>query len=468
MKKYIFLLLGIVLFLPTNVSAQTTVSMCNEGCDYTNFNELADDYRHDVLTDEDLTIEVGEGEFTGIDDFDDYVSSNLKSLEIKGISKEKSKLSNFSFVLAMNSSEELQSLVISDLSIETLTDFTLYVNYVDNFELEDLNITIDRDITDSNGEQFIRAGGKNVKISNVVLNYNYLNPSLNNDSFYDGVYLYGDDITISDLTINNNSNVLFHKGLIIDRVLNANINNLVVNNSEVGLYVHRNIENDYFSTVNSEVEVNNSNLLNNTCSSFNILDDNSVGVLLPINNNLRETNMNYQVVFNKNNKLNCAVASGNDTNTYISADNTWDKEPVSYTYDEIDYDNLTNTVQNANNGTVDIAKSYKGTVIIEEGSSVDDNSAFDVELNLDGVTWTSEDKSIARIENGKILGLKEGTTTITGVSSDELTTYEIVVNVVKNPVTNSMTYVGIGVILILVLGTALYTVYRIKTIVKED
>ena len=255
MKKYIFLLLGIVLFLPTNVSAQTTVSMCNEGCDYTNFNELADDYRHDVLTDEDLTIEVGEGEFTGIDDFDDYVSSNLKSLEIKGISKEKSKLSNFSFVLAMNSSEELQSLVISDLSIETLTDFTLYVNYVDNFELEDLNITIDRDITDSNGEQFIRAGGKNVKISNVVLNYNYLNPSLNNDSFYDGVYLYGDDITISDLTINNNSNVLFHKGLIIDRVLNASINNLVVNNSEVGLYVHRNIENDYFSTVNSEVEV---------------------------------------------------------------------------------------------------------------------------------------------------------------------------------------------------------------------
>ena len=111
---------------------------------------------------------------------------------------------------------------------------------------------------------------------------------------------------------------------------------------------------------------------------------------------------------------------------------------------------------------------YKGTVTIEEGSSVDDVTAFEEELNLDGVTWTSEDESIARIENGKILGLKEGTTTITGVSSDGLTNYLIEVNVIKNPVTNSMIYVGIGVILILVLGTVLYAVYRIKTIVKED
>ena len=111
---------------------------------------------------------------------------------------------------------------------------------------------------------------------------------------------------------------------------------------------------------------------------------------------------------------------------------------------------------------------YKGTVTIEEGSSVDDVTAFEEELNLDGVNWTSNDESIARIENGKILGLKEGTTTITGVSSDRLTNYLIEVNVIKNPVTNSMIYVSIGVILILVLGTALYAVYRIKTIVKED
>ena len=107
---------------------------------------------------------------------------------------------------------------------------------------------------------------------------------------------------------------------------------------------------------------------------------------------------------------------------------------------------------------------YKGTVTIEEGGSVDNITAFEEELDLNGVTWTSNDENIARIENGKILGIKEGTTTITGVSSDGLTTYEIAVNVIKNPVTNSMIYVGIGIILILVLGTALYTVYRIKKV----
>ena len=107
---------------------------------------------------------------------------------------------------------------------------------------------------------------------------------------------------------------------------------------------------------------------------------------------------------------------------------------------------------------------YKGTVTIEEGSSVDDATAFTEKLDLSNVTWTSNDENIARIENGKIIGISEGATTITGVSSDGLTTYLIIVNVIKNPVTNSMIYVGIGLILILVLGTALYTVYRIKKV----
>lgn len=113
---------------------------------------------------------------------------------------------------------------------------------------------------------------------------------------------------------------------------------------------------------------------------------------------------NYQVVFNSGNKLNCAVASGTNTNTYVSGDNTWNKEPLSYTYDEINYDNLKDTTQNVNKGTVDVGKKYKGTVTIEEGSSVDDETAFLEELNLNGVTWKVEDESISKIENGKIIG----------------------------------------------------------------
>ena len=116
---------------------------------------------------------------------------------------------------------------------------------------------------------------------------------------------------------------------------------------------------------------------------------------------------------------------------------------------------------------VESSNSYKGKVTIEVGSSVDDVKAFEEELDLSGVTWTVKDSTIAKIENGKIIGLKNGTTVITGVGSDG-TTYEIEVNVISNPTTNSALYIGIGLILILILGTGAYITYRIKNVVDKE
>ena len=116
---------------------------------------------------------------------------------------------------------------------------------------------------------------------------------------------------------------------------------------------------------------------------------------------------------------------------------------------------------------VESRNSYKGKVTIEVGSSVDDVKAFEEELDLSNVTWTVKDSTIAKIENGKIIGLKNGTTVITGVGSDG-TTYEIEVNVISNPTTNSVLYIGIGLILILVLGTGAYITYRIKNVVDKE
>ena len=110
---------------------------------------------------------------------------------------------------------------------------------------------------------------------------------------------------------------------------------------------------------------------------------------------------------------------------------------------------------------VEPTNSYKGKVTIEVGSSIDDVSAFEEELNLSRVNWTVEDESIAKIDNGKIIGLKNGTTVITGVGSDG-TSYEIEVTVLSNPVTSNVLYIGIGLILILVLGTGVYIFYRVK------
>ena len=116
---------------------------------------------------------------------------------------------------------------------------------------------------------------------------------------------------------------------------------------------------------------------------------------------------------------------------------------------------------------VEPSNSYKGKVTIEVGSSVDYIKAFEEELDLSNVTWTSKDESIAKIENGKIIGLKNGTVIITGVGSDG-TTYEIEVTVISNPVTNSALYIGIGLILILILGTGVYITYRIKNVVRDN
>ena len=116
---------------------------------------------------------------------------------------------------------------------------------------------------------------------------------------------------------------------------------------------------------------------------------------------------------------------------------------------------------------VEPSNSYKGKVTIEVGSSVDDEKAFEEELDLSGVTWTVKDSTIAKIENGKIIGLKSGTTVITGVGSDG-TSYEIEVTVISNPVTNSALYIGIGLILILILGTGAYITYRIKNVANKN
>ena len=130
--------------------------------------------------------------------------------------------------------------------------------------------------------------------------------------------------------------------------------------------------------------------------------------------------------------------------------------------------NLSKDLGIEGNGTADnpyviVEKNkHNGVITIEINNNIDLINAFD-NINIpDGVTWTSADPSIAVIENGKILGLKEGQTVITGISSDGLTTYEIKVTVLKNPVTMSSIYIVIGLIVIIGLGTTLYLYYKKK------
>ena len=460
LKKHILVMLifiGVIFFVPEVVEAKTTLSVCTDGCDYSNFEDIYMDYRNNTLTDKDLTIEVGEGEYYDADYLKKISYFYDVSLTIKGASRENTKLYKLGF------NNEMVNFNIENLSIID-DNVSFYTSTMNSISLKKVNIDFisQNEIGSPDISLYV---SNSVNIEDVLIN-NYLTEADETILYiynYDLAYGSGTNnltVNIDNLTINNNGGKREY-GLVLDSVKEANINNLTVNNTEVGLYVHRNT---YFDA-DSSVIVNNSNLLNTTCSSFNILDD--VGILHPIPGAFIN-NKNYQLIFQDNNSLNCAVASGNDTNTYISSNNIIASPLTSYTYDEIDYDNLTNSLQNVNNGTVDLVKKYKGTITIEQGSSSPIEDAFDDITISNDVKWTSKDESISIIDINDILGLKEGNTIITGISDDGLIEYEIGVTVIKNPVTNSMIYVGIGLLLILVLGTALYTVYKIKIIVNRD
>ena len=425
-----------IFFLPKNVYAKTTITVCNSGCDYSNFEEVEYAYMDGNLTDKELIVELGEGSYE-YNDLYRYINS----LTINGVSKENT-------VLQMVNSN-LDNLVLNNMSV------------VDNYgsiSFNNKNVTLKNIIINFSD---IEEKWTNLSLMN-IFNINLENVTVNNNDSYSAlgstnVYIYfnheytGDsNVNINGLTINNKNKVSY--GLVLDEVANANINNLTVNNTNVGLYVHR--HNDY--PLQSSVIVNNSNLSNNTCSSFNVLDDNHFDYIPMSNIN----NKNYQLSFRNNNKLNCAVASGYGTNTYISSNNVFSNNLNNYTYDEINYDNLTDTIQNINNGSVDIVSKYKGVITVEQGSSSLVESAFDDDVDLSSnITWTSSDSAIAVIDTNEIIGIKEGRTIITGVSDEGLNEYEIDVTVIKNPATNSVIYITIGVCFILILGTITYVVY---------
>ena len=430
----ITILLGIF-FLPKDVYAET-IKICQDGsCEYSEVEEYYNANRNNIP--DDLTIELGSGTYY-------FANDAYENLTIKGVSKEET-------ILNLTDIEQIgkfQELTLENLSINSDNAGNFGIVFTsENLVLDNVNISFYSD--KYNQVLSLRLDADNIIIQDVVLN----NDLTSNNSDY-AVYI-GDsnNINIDGLTVNN-MNHGTTSGLTLDNVESANINNLTINNSRVGLYVHRLIR----YNINSSVIVNNSNLSNTTCSSFNVLDNN----YLVVEPSSFINNKNYQLVFNSGNSLNCAVASGDDTNTYISSNNIITSPLTSYTYDEIDYDNLTNSLQNVNNGTVDLVKKYKGTITIEQGGNSPIEDAFDGITIPNDVKWTSKDESISIIDIRDILGLKEGNTIITGISDDGLIEYEIDVTVIKNPVTNSMIYVGIGLLLIVMLGTIIALYYKKK------
>lgn len=127
---------------------------------------------------------------------------------------------------------------------------------------------------------------------------------------------------------------------------------------------------------------------------------------------------------------------------------------------------LNSDISLSGNGTEDnpyiisLSKRYKESVDLVVNGNMSVGSVFNNIALPDDITWTSSDSSIAVVDSGKIIALREGNTVLTGISSDGVAIYEINVNVtslevaVPNTLVNVTTVIIVGIIIILV-GSAI-------------
>lgn len=138
----LIIFLGIIFFIPNNVKAETTVTVCKSGCDYTNFDDIANDYTENILQDKNLIVEVGEGEYI---DTSLVIAESFQSFTIIGVSKEKTVLNN---AILFSSYPQYGKIDIENitLNISDYLDFNIYL--LNNLILKDVNINFSYEIID--------------------------------------------------------------------------------------------------------------------------------------------------------------------------------------------------------------------------------------------------------------------------------------------------------------------------------
>lgn len=166
----------------------------------------------------------------------------------------------------------------------------------------------------------------------------------------------------------------------------------------------------------------------------------------------------FGVTFNKDIKLiieEVSVPQGYSV-SYDMVENTTSPRNAKYTL------TITNTYNEEPDDSLEDAKLIK--VNINSQTSI--NEIFS---NIDippSISWRVEDESIAKIENGKIVALKAGTTTIIGTGDNINLRIDVVVNPETVEVPNTLqtvtTYTIIGIITVLIGGAIILKVIELK------
>ena len=143
----------------------------------------------------------------------------------------------------------------------------------------------------------------------------------------------------------------------------------------------------------------------------------------------------------------------------------------------VSYDMVKNTtLPRSADYTLTITNTYKE----EPADSIEDAKLINVNIksetsineifsNIDippSISWRVEDESIAKIENGKIVALKAGTTTIIGTGDNINLRIDVVVNPETVEVPNTLqtvtTYTIIGIITVLIGGAIILKAIELK------
>ena len=287
----------------------------------------------------------------------------------------------------------------------------------------------------------ITTNGKAFEVWKLTLNDSTVNGSItaNDNQKYTNTKIDG-SVTLTDGFLNFDA-VEVTKGITIRRTYCNNSDNVFAENSK-SVIKNSKISNPDGNAVtlnvrdkNVTIDIDNTDLDNASCSVVSASPEPEVCGGANYTQNIRPTfladtntsSLDIQVNV-KNSKVNCAMTSSEDTtltavNMYFSDDNNWTKK-VSRGIDPTTFN-----VVELQNGHIYIDHKKEDVLRLNIDKDKPISSYFEDVIGDAEVLgeWLIGDPSILKIENGKIIPLKVGVTTISGVVNSEIYTIEITV-----------------------------------------
>ena len=398
MKKYVFIILLLILFLgPKNIYAfdkkpfsysEDSIDVCNSGCEFSSIDQVLSAAENDQ-----------------------YVGSAPVSINVSTWNEQTLSDHDLHFPVEINFSNS--AAVINGNGATIKADYGFYFTGR-NLDIKNINFIFNNTNNDYNDELFLIFETKNVNIDNLKVSSNK-KMVCNRDNYNMGIFSYGGNMVIKNSTVSG-----FTIGVASES------GNLNVDGCD--------LKDNYFSinAAFTKGAVSNSKLSKLlTFGNFTIKESNDFGDLKVklLDPETLEGQSDICEMFSKN-----------------------------YIY-----------VVNINNASVEMRKSID--IDLGESKEIKNILSFfrDGEVNVEGFTFEVSNPDIAKVENGNVILLRQGTTEITASNETTAEKYTLIVNAttpsiidnVVDNITNPAT--GTNTISLIILIIALTSIGGVLT-----